>query len=130
MVSMRPRRCVHVRQLWRNHMLILLGSALMSSLSLSSAFRLALTLDSRPRVSPSLQSSSNSNSNANPNTSNVLEVDTCVIGGGVSGLTAAIYSRKGGGRTLLTDCAMKLGGVVDTKTTASADSDSRGSFVW
>mmetsp|Transcript_16658 Transcript_16658/g.33159 ORF Transcript_16658/g.33159 Transcript_16658/m.33159 type:complete len:550 (-) Transcript_16658:185-1834(-) len=46
----------------------------------------------------------------------LLEIDTLVIGGGVSGLTSAFYAHKGGASTLLADSdPTRLGGVIETQ---------------
>eukprot|EP00588_Corethron_pennatum_P015231 CAMPEP_0194274380 /NCGR_PEP_ID=MMETSP0169-20130528/7471_1 /TAXON_ID=218684 /ORGANISM="Corethron pennatum, Strain L29A3" /LENGTH=272 /DNA_ID=CAMNT_0039017549 /DNA_START=163 /DNA_END=977 /DNA_ORIENTATION=+ len=46
----------------------------------------------------------------------LLEIDTLVIGGGVSGLTSAFYAHQGGASTLLADSdPTRLGGVIETR---------------
>jgi phytoene dehydrogenase-like protein len=43
------------------------------------------------------------------------EVDCLVIGGGVSGISAAVYADKGGAKILLAEKATQLGGVIETR---------------
>ena len=43
------------------------------------------------------------------------EVDCLVIGGGVSGISAAVYADKGGAKILLAEKAPQLGGVIETR---------------
>eukprot|EP00928_Gymnodinium_smaydae_P055533 TRINITY_DN39047_c0_g1_i1.p1 TRINITY_DN39047_c0_g1~~TRINITY_DN39047_c0_g1_i1.p1 ORF type:complete len:606 (-),score=94.09 TRINITY_DN39047_c0_g1_i1:46-1863(-) len=51
-----------------------------------------------------------------------VDVDCLVIGGGVSGMTTAYYTAKGGARTLLAEGAPRLGGVIETR--------SKDGFLW